>query len=154
MHKPRLTKKLLILCDTNVWLALALSRHSHHQAACGWLDTVDETKSIWFCRATQQSFLRLLTNSSVLGAFGNPALTNRQALDAFNSLVSDARIGLVVPEPAGLESRWLQYASKDSASPKLWMDAYLAAFAFTGGYRLVTNDSAYRQFAGLDLQVI
>jgi len=34
------------------------------------------------------------------------------------------------------------------------MDAYLAAFAVSGGYRLVTNDSAYHQFAGLNLMVL
>jgi predicted nucleic acid-binding protein len=30
------------------------------------------------------------------------------------------------------------------------MDAYLAAFAITAGLRLVTTDTAFRQFAGLD----
>lgn len=144
----------MILCDTNVWMALSLSRHNQHQVAKGWLDTVDRPGSIWFCRATQQSFLRLLTDKSVLGAFGNPPLTNRQAIDAFESLLSDDRIGLVVPEPAELESCWRQYACRDTASPKLWMDAYLAAFAVSGGYQLVTNDSAYRQFVGLNLLVL
>jgi hypothetical protein len=34
------------------------------------------------------------------------------------------------------------------------MDAYLAAFAQAGGYRMVTTDDAYRQFDGLDLEMI
>jgi predicted nucleic acid-binding protein len=34
------------------------------------------------------------------------------------------------------------------------MDAYLAAFARTAGYRLVTTDVAFRQFPGLDVQVL
>ena len=144
----------MVLCDTNVWMALSLSRHSQHHLAQSWLDTVDTPGSIWFCRATQQSFLRLLTNKSVLGAFGNPPLSNRQAIHVYESLLSDDRIGLVVPEPPGLESCWRQYACRDTASPKLWMDAYLAAFAVSGGYQLVTNDSAYRQFAGLNLLVL
>lgn len=54
------------LCDSNVWLALALSKHVHHIAAREWLETVDEPASVLFCRATQQTFLRLLTNASVL----------------------------------------------------------------------------------------
>ena len=74
----------MILCDSNVWLALALSRHSHHTAARDWLETVEETASVVFCRATQQTFLRLLTNASVLGPFGNPPLTNRQAWSAYD----------------------------------------------------------------------
>lgn len=57
----------MVLCDTNVWMALSLSHHSQHHLAQRWLDTVDTPGSIWFCRATQQSFLRLLTNKSVLG---------------------------------------------------------------------------------------
>ena len=43
---------------------------------------------------------------------------------------------------------------RDTASPKLWMDAYLAAFALTGGYRMVTTDTAFRQFQGLDVLVL
>jgi predicted nucleic acid-binding protein len=34
------------------------------------------------------------------------------------------------------------------------MDAYLAAYAVTAGCRLVTTDSVFRQFEGLDLTLI
>jgi predicted nucleic acid-binding protein len=34
------------------------------------------------------------------------------------------------------------------------MDAYLAAFAMSGRYPLVTIDKAFRQFKGLDLLVL
>ena len=43
---------------------------------------------------------------------------------------------------------------RGTASPKLWMDAYLAAFALAGGCRMVTTDAAFKQFAGLDLELI
>ena len=66
----------MVLCDSNVWLALALSKHLHHTAAREWLETVEEPASILFCRATQQALLRLLTNASVLQSYGNPPLTN------------------------------------------------------------------------------
>ena len=49
---------------------------------------------------------------------------------------------------------WKDLAARGTASPKLWMDAYLAAFALAGEYRLVTTDAAYRQFKGLDLLVL
>lgn len=142
------------LCDNNVWLALALSTHVHHGVARDWLDTVDEPATVLFCRATQQGFLRLLTNASVLAAYGNPPLTNAQAWAAYDSLTADDRIILRVEEPSGLEARWKELALRDTASPKLWMDAYLAAFAITGGHQLVTNDSAFRQFSDLDLLVL
>ena len=142
------------LCDSNVWLALALSKHAHHAAARDWLDTNDEPGSVLFCRATQQSFLRLLTNASVLRPYGNPPLTNRQAWKAYEALLADDRIVLRAEEPAALEKRWTELALRDDASPKLWMDAYLAGFALAAGLRMITTDAAFRQFKGLDLELL
>jgi toxin-antitoxin system PIN domain toxin len=142
------------LCDSNVWLALALSEHVHHAAAEDWFETVLKPGEIHFCRATQQAFLRLLSNSAVLAPYGNPPLTNRQAWDAYSALLADYRIELRAGEPPGLEAQWTSFALRASASPKLWMDAYLAAFALTAGYRMVTTDVAFRQFRGLDVLVL
>jgi len=144
----------VVLCDNNVWLALALSGHHHHRPARAWLRTVQTPATVCFCRATQQAFLRLLTNASVLRPYGNPPLTNRQAWRAYGDLLTDDRIVFHADEPAGLEARWQRLALRDTASPKLWMDAYLAAFATAGGYELVTTDGAFRQFAGLSLTLI
>lgn len=119
-----------------------------------WLETVEETASVIFCRATQQSFLRLLTNASVLGPFGNPPLTNLQAWSAYEALLADDRIVLRAEEPAGVDLLWKELALRETASPKLWRDAYLAAFAIAGRYRMVTTDTAFRQFRGLDLLLL
>jgi uncharacterized protein len=145
---------IINLCDSNVWLALALSGHVHHAVAREWLDSVDAPASIMFCRATQQTFLRLLTNATVLGAYGNPPLTNKQAWTAYQALVSDDRIVFLPDEPQGLESRWRDFAVRDTASPKLWMDAYLAALALTNGCRMITTDTDFHQFSGLDLLLL
>jgi uncharacterized protein len=142
------------LCDSNIWLALALSRHVHHAAARDWLESVTEPATVLFCRATQQTFLRLLTNAAVLAAYGNPPLTNQQAWSAYEALLADDRIVFRTQEPAGLDLRWKEFALRDTASPKLWMDAYLAAFALAGGYRMVTTDIAFGQFSGLDLVLL
>ena len=107
-----------------------------------------------FCRATQQTLLRLLTNASVLSPYGNPPLTNRQAWEAYEALLGDDRVVLRAEEPAGLETHWERFAVCDTASPKLWMDAFLAAFALAGGYRMVTTDAACKQFRGLDLELL
>ncbi|HEX6900609.1 MAG TPA: TA system VapC family ribonuclease toxin [Thermoanaerobaculia bacterium] len=144
----------MTLCDSNVLLALALSKHSHHRAAREWLESVAAPASILLCRATQQSFLRLLTNSTVLGAYGNSPLTNQEAWSAYDSLLSDDRIVFRADEPVELEPIWKKLALRGTASPKLWMDAYLAAFALAGRYRMVTTDAAFRQFQGLDLLVL
>jgi toxin-antitoxin system PIN domain toxin len=142
------------LCDSNIWLALALSRHVHHAAARDWLETIHQPASVLFCRATQQAFLRLLTNTAVLAAYGNPPLTNQEAWSAYEALLVDDRIFFRAEEPAGLDLHWRRFAVRDTASPKLWMDAYLAAFAHGGGFQMVTTDAGFRQFPGLDLLLL
>jgi hypothetical protein len=53
-----------------------------------------------------------------------------------------------------VQARWRSYAARDSVSPKLWTNAWLAAFAATGRHRLVTIDTAFAQFPGLDLLIL
>lgn len=142
------------LCDVNVWLALALSGHAHHSAARQWFESIEGSGQVLFCRFTQQSFLRLLTNAAVLAPYGNKPLTNSAAWAAYASLLADDRIDFHPGEPPGIEGRWKQLAAKRTASPKLWMDAYLAAFALAGQLTLVTNDRAFKQFGGLSLTLL
>ncbi len=142
------------LCDVNVWLALALSKHVHHRAVRQWFQSVEEPGAVVLCRATQQAMLRLLTNAAVLAPYGNPPLSNAQAWAACDAFLADDRVSLHTTEPAQLGAHWKRFALRETASPKLWMDAYLAAFAVASGLRLVTTDSAFRQFAGLDVLVL
>jgi predicted nucleic acid-binding protein len=59
-----------------------------------------------------------------------------------------------VEEPEGLESAWHRLSSVPMPSPKLRMDAYLAAFAIAGQYRLASLDRSFKQFADLDLLLL
>jgi hypothetical protein len=95
-----------------------------------------------------------LTNVSVLAPHGNPALTNKEAWTVYEAIAADDRIVLRVAEPAGVESRWKDLAVRSEASPKLWMDAYLAAIALAGGCRVVTTDTRFRAFTDLDLLLL
>jgi toxin-antitoxin system PIN domain toxin len=108
---------------------------------------------VLFCRSTQQSFLRLLTTSAVLAPYGIPALSNKAAWSAYEGFRADKRIAWV-DEPPGLETHWKKLGSGKIPSPKLWMDAYLAAFALAGGYQIVSTDKAFKQFKRLDLIVL
>ncbi len=90
----------------------------------------------------------------MLGAYGNRPLTNAKAWTAYQALVADDRIDVQTQEPTAIEASWIRFAARRTASPKLWMDAYLAAFAATGGYRMVTTDRAFRQFGNLDLLLL
>ena len=142
------------LCDSNVWLALALSAHVHHSVSRDWFENIDEAGTVLFCRATQQTLLRLLTNAAVLAPYGNEPLTNAEAWAGYEALLADDRIVFRAEEPAGLEPLWRRLAARNTPSPKLWMDAYLSAFALTAGCRMVTTDGAFKQFSGLDLLLL
>lgn len=141
------------LPDTNVWLALSLSKHTHHASTRSWLETESEVDGLCFCRSTQQSFLRLLTTAGVMSVYGNAPLTNKEAWAAYDSFAADDRVVLQA-EPPGLNPLWKKLAARGTRSPKLWMDGYLAAFAMTVGAQLVTIDKAFSQFPGLDVLVI
>lgn len=120
--------------------------------ATGW--SIEEPASVYFCRATQQTLLRLLTNAAVLAPYRIPPRTNTEAWESYDAFVADDRITIRVDEPAGLPRQWQEYSRRDAASPKLWMDAHLAAFARTSGCQMVTTDRGFTQFEGLDLQLL
>ena len=141
------------LPDINLWLALSLSKHTHHSPVKAWLDGENEPDSLCFCRSTQQSFLRLLTTAGVMSVYGNAPLSNKDAWAAYEAFIADGRV-IFQSEPPGLSPIWKRLASRRTSSPKLWLDAYLAAFATVAGAQLVTTDKAFSQFPGLDVLVI
>ena len=114
----------MLLPDINVWPALTFDSHAHHPVAKSWFDGL-ANEVCYFCRLTQQGFLRLATNASV---FGKNALTLPEAWRKFDLLLSDPRVSFF-DEPADLELFWREYTQHQSFSPKVWNDAFLAAFA-------------------------
>ena len=118
--------------DTNMWLALTLSGHTHHAAAKAWLDGESEPDSLIFCRATQQSFLRLMTTASVLAVYGIAPLSNGEAWDAYEAFIADSasssrpnrrvwtRFGRISPpaKPARRSCGWMP-TWRPSASPQV-----------------------------------
>jgi uncharacterized protein len=140
------------LCDSNVFLAIAVGQHAHHALAARWFGGLSLSDTALFCRATRLSFLRLLTQKI---APDFQPLSNREAWLVLDRLMEDEATGFE-PEPAGLDRVWRELSERQSPSPKVWMDAYLAAFAITGGMRLATLDKDFRHFEanGLDLIVL
>jgi uncharacterized protein len=90
------------LPDVNIWVALNLSDHTHHKASKLWLDENDTENSIFFCRATQQGLLRILTTPSILKIYGLNALSNSQAWNKFETSLTDDRIAFA-DEPPDIE---------------------------------------------------
>ena len=140
-----------LLCDSNVFLALTLDNHPHHTLAVAWMEALPEDATAYFCRATQQAYLRLLTVEPMLKS---EVRSNNEALEAWNQLRSDSRVGFVPDEPSGLEARWLTLAGHSAPAPKRWMDAYLAAFAMCAKMRFVTFDAGFEQFVPLGLDLV
>ena len=139
----------MFLPDVNLWLALAFESHFHHQAAKNWFVPISGG-TCWFCRMTQQGFLRLATNPK---AFGEEAPSLSQAWVVYDALLADPRIAFA-SEPAGIEPLWRGYTARESFSPKLWNDAFLAAFARASSLELVTFDNGFRQFEGLNCTIL
>lgn len=134
------------LCDTSLLLALCYDRHSHHSAALAWLDTQGE-RSVVLCRMTQLSLLRLLCHSTVMA---EDVCTLPQAWSIYDQILADERF-LFLPEPGNLEPALRRFTQANQPSPRVWQDAYLAAFAAASGLDLVTFDHGFQQFAGLRL---
>jgi toxin-antitoxin system PIN domain toxin len=138
------------LCDSNVFLALAVGQHAHHSLAAEWFEDLPEADTALFCRATRISFLRLLTQKI---APGYQPLSNLEAWVTLDQLMKDDAMGFET-EPVGLDHLWRQLSEIQTPSPKVWMDAYLAAFAIAGGMRLVTLDKDFRTFESMGLDVL
>jgi len=136
------------LCDVNVWLALSLSGHRHHKTAVAWFNSLSQPKSVAFCRATQQGFLRLLTCAAIWEPIGRAPMNNRTALGIYDQPLEDDHIHFI-GESIGTESSWRHFAALDTASQKVWMDAYLAAIAKAQSLTLITLDNGFRKFEGL-----
>ncbi len=124
----------MILLDVGVWLAATWGRHIHHHAAADWFDR--QSEDLLFCRVTQMSLLRLLSNSAVMG---EDVVTRSAAWRIVDQLWADERV-VWVDEPPQLEAVWRAISARDDNSHKLWTDDYLAAFAQTSGAALATLD--------------
>lgn len=139
----------MLLPDVNVWLALTFDSHIHHPAAKKWFDALSGALC-YFCRITQQGYLRLATNPQ---AFGKHALTLVDAWQEYDTFQSDVRVSYLA-EPAQLEAHWRGFTQKQSYSPKLWNDAYLAAFARAAGLELVSFDKGLAQYPGVTCKIL
>ena len=134
------------LLDVNVWFAISVGEHPHHPRALRyWHDESDERLA--FCRVTALALLRLLTNATVMN--GQP-LHAGEAWSTYRAWLGRDDV-TAAREPAGCDTILGRWAANGIIQPRLWTDAYLAAFARSGGMRLVTFDRDYRRFEGLDL---
>jgi uncharacterized protein len=140
-------------CDSNFLVALVTRRHFHHEEALAWWNALTPDDSIAICRASQLAFLRLITTQAIMQT---EKRTNLAAQVVLENLLQHPMCEFLAGEPPDLEARWLEFSSVNSSSPKLWMDAYLAAFALGYRMRFVTFDKGFERYRkhGLDLLVL
>jgi toxin-antitoxin system PIN domain toxin len=102
------------------------------------------------CRLTQLGLLRLATNPQ---AFGDEAVTLADAWRLYDAILADPRI-FFADEPPNLLPLWRGFTDRQTFSPKVWNDAYLAAFASVATCELITFDRGFSQYAGLPVSVL
>lgn len=131
------------LPDVNVWLALTVLEHPHHQRALRYWQ--DETAPLVnFCRITMLGLVRLLTQPRVMGS---AMLDSGQAMAAYHRWDALPDVNLH-PEPPGCEAALARLVTAGLPA-RLLTDAYLAAFAASAGLRLVSFDADFDRF-GID----
>lgn len=137
------------LPDINVWLAHGVEDHPDHERAIRyWSD--EAATQVAFCRVTALGLLRLSTHAAPMR--GKP-LGVGEAWAAYQAIVTLPEVTFAL-EPPGCESVLGQWVDRGHVAPRLWTDAYLAAFAVASGMRLVTFDSDFTRFPGLDLLLL
>ena len=138
------------LCDVNVLLALSTDRHAQHTQALRWFDALAPGEA-WVCRTAQLGLLRLLNNPAVME---EEALDTSGCWDLWRRMEQDERVRFMPTEPSNLDAAFEGFTRGRAFSPRLWTDAYLAAYAHAGGLTLVTFDRGFRQFPALVCELL
>ncbi len=140
------------LLDVNVLIALKFARHPHYERAQLFVQSLDGQDVLLVSRSVQQGFVRLITTKSLFQSYGLEQYTNRDAVIDLNDIMSRPNLRFI-PEPIDIETLWLTLASSNTPSPKVWMDAYLAAFAILRELVLVSLDTDFKQYVDHGLKI-
>ena len=137
------------LADVNVLLALLVRQHEHHRLALRWFERLAANEA-GLCRFVQLALIRLLGNRHIMG---NDAVSAGTAWRLIDELSQDERIDFV-PEPDLLDSVLPTLLNYPVPTGKLIGDAYLAAFSIATSRRMVTLDRGFRQFKGIEVEIL
>jgi uncharacterized protein len=137
------------LVDANAWLALLAPRHVRHEAAKRWFASLAAGEA-GLCRMVEMSLIRLLGNPAVMGA---GRVSPAHAWNFIQQLAEDERVEFLA-EPSEIESQLTRLLRTPVAMAEFAGAAYLAAFALATSRALVTAERGFRQFRGLDVQLL
>lgn len=139
----------LHLADINFLLPLLHPKDTHHGLVLAWLHRHPDAHIV-LCRQVHLGLVRLLSNPKALGSNAPSAL---EALDLTLQLIDNVRFASI-DEPPNLLPLWRSHLRHRVPTPKLVNDAYLAAFAIASGLPFLTFDKGFKQFRGLDLELL
>lgn len=141
---------MAVLLDVNVLLALTSAQHEHAHTAAIWFNGISPGDGV-VCRVAQLGLLRLLNDPAVLKEEALDATTCWETWDAFTA---DSRIRVEYAEPDGLEREFRRLTRGKNYYPKLWTDAYLAAYASAANLKVATLDRTSIKFADIDVELV
>jgi toxin-antitoxin system PIN domain toxin len=133
------------LLDVGVWVALSTTEHPMRRAAAAYWQA-ESAPTLAFSRVTMLGLVRLLTNRTFAG--GAP-LSLDESWHTYATWRSQAEV-VLAPEPSDCERVLKTWLDGRIVGPATFHDAYIAAFAVSGGYRLVTFDRDFSRFPDLD----
>ncbi len=142
-----------LLFDVNLWVALTFGGHRYHATAKNVIERCSGDFPAFFCEATERSWLRLITIPAIQQSCDAEILTNEMALKFRAIWKKDSKICFLHEEPEEIRELWYRFAGIPSPSPKVWMDAYLAAFAILGNFEMVTLDRDFCKYEKQGLQL-
>jgi toxin-antitoxin system PIN domain toxin len=137
------------LVDVNVLLALLVPRHVHYKTAREWFNGLAADEA-GLCRLVQLALIRLLGNRTIMG---DSAINAATAWRVIAELLEDERLDFVA-EPTLLDTVLPRLFVHPAPAANLVADAYLAAFAIADSRRFVTFDKGFRQFRGLETEIL
>jgi len=133
------------LLDINVWVAISNPKHSSFNVAVKyWRTQADE--NLVFCRVTALGFVRVSSQSR---AFADGAFSPQEAWTKYTAWIKSKGVTLQA-DPENLDIYLGQWLASGIVTNRIFMDAYLAAFAVAAGHRLVSFDNDFHRFEGLN----
>ncbi|MFI5384996.1 MAG: TA system VapC family ribonuclease toxin [Fimbriimonadales bacterium] len=133
------------LPDVNVWVALSTPDHPMRPAAARyWREA--SAPNFAFSRVTALGLVRVVSSPT---HFGGRSLDPADAWRAYAIWRLRPEVHLF-EEPPHCDSLIEEWIHKGLVTARTWTDAYLAAFALSSGFRLVTFDQDFGRFPGLD----
>ena len=136
------------LPDVNVWLALAVKEHVHHDAAVAYWRTAEATGPLrYFCRVSSLGLVRLLMNPRVMSS---KPLGMNAAWSLYRRFAELPGVRML-DEPSSAVDRELGTLASGSIPSHHFTDAYFAALAVCARLRIVSFDRDFERFRNVSL---